>query len=501
MTTEDPRENPGRAAEPAGEQTPPTQAPQTPETQTPQTPEPQTPEAQTPPTPEPQTPQTGAAEPTPADLKPPTPQAAAVESHVTESHVTESHVAESPDAETSDWGRIARNLFTAESTPMVTLLAIVLALIVGAILIIISDPVAMRELGYFFSRPSDFFHTAWHDISRGYTDLFKGSIFNPAFVHGTPSQFFGPITSTLEDATPLIFGGLAVTVAFRAGMFNIGGQGMTISGAIGAAYVAFAWTGLPGALQLIVAIVGGIFGGVLLGGLVGWLKAKRGAHEVVVTIMLNYVMFFFISNYLLTTSAFHDPAKGSQAISKPAAPNAILPHLFGPSLNTDFGLVIALAATVLVAWFFKRSKLGFEIRAVGLNPAAARTNGISVARVQIWAMVISGGLMGLIGMSQVLGLNNPSNNALSPNIDAGLGFNAITVALLGRTKPWGVVWAALLYGAFQAGAATMQANDGISTDIISVIEALIVIFVSAPQLIKEIFRLRSRGVATAGAAA
>ena len=399
------------------------------------------------------------------------------------------------EEEPSRFGRIVRDLFTAESTPLVTVLAIVLALLVGAILIIVSDPAAMRQLGYFTSRPSDFLTSAWHDVSHGYSDLFKGSIFNPATVSGTPSQFFGPITNTLEDATPLIFGGLAVTIAFRGGMFNIGGQGMTIGGAILTTYVAFQWTGIPGALQLVVAILAGI-----LGGLVGWLKAKRGAHEVVVTIMLNYVMLFFLTNYLLTTTAFHDPTKAGQSLSKPAASKAILPHLFGPSLNTDVGLVLALLATVAVGWFFKRSKLGFEICAVGLNPAAARTNGISVGQAQIWAMVISGGLMGMIGVTQVLGLNNPNNNSLSPNIDAGLGFNAITVALLGRTKPWGVVWASLLYGAFQAGASVMQANDGISTDIISVIEALIVIFVSAPQLIKEIFRLRSRGAAVPGAA-
>ena len=433
----------------------------------------------------------------------PVPDEAVPENAAAENAAPESPAAEpdNPDTEPSNWGRLARNVFTAQSTPLVTLLAIVLALVVGGILIIISDPVAMRELGYFTSRPSDFFNTAWRDVSHGYEDLFKGSIFNPAFINGTPSQFFGPLTSTLEDATPLIFGGLAVTVAFRGGMFNIGGQGMTIAGAILSTYVAFAWTGLSGALQLVVAVLGGIVGGVLLGALVGWLKAKRGAHEVVVTIMLNYILFFFLSNYLLTTSVFHDPTKAGQSISKPAAANAVLPHLFGSGLNTDFGLVLALVATALVGWFFRRSKLGFEIRAVGLNPAAARTNGISVARAQIWAMVISGGLMGLIGVTQVLGLNNPNNNSLSPNIDAGLGFNAITVALLGRTKPWGVVWAALLYGAFQAGASVMQANDGISTDIIGVIEALIVIFVSAPQLIKEIFRLRSRDAAIAGAAA
>lgn len=254
------------------------------------------------------------------------------------------------EQEPSRFSRIVRDLFTAESTPLVTVLAIVLALLVGAILIIVSDPAAMWQLGYFTSRPSDFLNSAWHDVAHGYSDLFKGSIFNPATVSGTPSQFFGPISNTLEDATP-IFGGLAVTIAFRGGMFNIGGQGMTIGGAILTTYVAFQWTGIPGALQLVVAVLAGILGGVILGGFVGWLKAKRGAHEVVVTIMLNYVMLFFLTNYLLTTTAFHNPKNAGQSLSKPAASKAILPHLFGPSLNTDIGLVLALLATFAAGWF------------------------------------------------------------------------------------------------------------------------------------------------------
>ncbi|MEY9941001.1 ABC transporter permease [Streptacidiphilus sp. MAP5-3] len=397
-----------------------------------------------------------------------------------------------------DWGTVIRNVFTAENSTTVTILAIVLALVVGAILIVVSNTDTMNKLGYFFAAPGDFLSSAWNDISSAYTSLFKGAIFDPATVSGTPSQFFGPISNTLEYATPLIFGGLAISVAFRAGMFNIGGQGQLIIGAIFASYVGFSWTDLPGLVHMIVAVLAGIVGGMLYGGLVGWLKAYRGAHEVIVTIMLNYVAFFFLGSWLLNTSVFHNPSAAGQAISKPASPSAVLPHLFGDSLFTDIGLLFALAATFGVAWFFKRSKLGFEVRAVGLRPSAARTAGINVNRVQIASMLISGGLMGLIGVTQTLGLANPNNNSLSPNIDAGLGFTAITVALLGRTKPWGVVWASLLFGALQAGGALMQTQAQVSIEIITVMQALIVIFVAAPQLVQEIFRLRAHKIDTGG---
>jgi ABC-type uncharacterized transport system permease subunit len=366
---------------------------------------------------------------------------------------------------------------------------------------VLADSNAMGELGYFFAAPGDFFSTAWQDISNGYRDLFEGSIFNPADLSGTPSQFFGPITSTLEYATPLIFGGLSITVAFRAGMFNIGGTSQIIMGAIFTSYAAFTFTALPGPIHLVVAIIAGMLGGLVLGALVGWLKAKRGAHEVIVTIMLNYVMSAFLA-WVLYTSVFHDPSprENGVQISKPAPANTVLPHLFGPNLNTDIGLLVAIGATFVMAWFFNRSKLGFEIKAVGLNPNAARTAGMSVARVQILAMVISGALMGLVGMTQTLGLLNPNAYAVNTSVDAGIGFNAITVALLGRTRPWGVVGASLLFGALEAGGSIMQTHDQISINIITVIQALIVIFVAAPKLIKEIFRLRAERVtpATAG---
>jgi simple sugar transport system permease protein len=385
-------------------------------------------------------------------------------------------------------GQAARNVFNAENSLLVTFLAVVLALIVGAILMVVSDTDTLGKAGYFFAGPGDFFSAAWHDIASGYSALFKGAIFDPATINGTPAQFFGPITNTLLMATPLIFGGLAVSLAFRAGLFNIGGQGQLIMGAIFAGYVSFAWH-LPAGLHVIVAVLAGAIGGTLYAALVGWLKAWRGAHEVIVTIMLNYVAFYFLG-YLLNANGFHNPAKLGQAVSKPADPSARLPHLFGDSVDTDVGLAIALAATVVTAWLLKRSKLGFEVRALGINPRAARIAGINVERTQILAMALSGLLFGLVGVTQTLGTTNPNNNSLSPNIDAGLGFDAITVALLGRNRPWGIVAAALLFGAFNAGASVMQASAGLPVDIVNVIKAVIVIFVAAPQIVREIFRLR-----------
>jgi ABC-type uncharacterized transport system permease subunit len=397
-------------------------------------------------------------------------------------------------------GAAARNVFNAENSILVTVLAILLALAVGAILMVVSDTATLDKAGYFFSSPGDFLSAAWNDISSGYSALFKGAVFDPGTVSGTPSQFFAPLCNTLLNATPLIFGGLAVALAFRGGLFNIGGQGQLLVGAILAAYVSFAWH-LPAGLHVVVAVLAGALGGTLYGALVGWLKAWRGAHEVIVTIMLNYVAYYFLG-YLLNANGFHDPTKFGQAVSKPADPNARLPHLFGDSVTTDIGLLVALAATVAAAWFLGRSKLGFEVRALGINPRAARTAGISVGRTQILTMALSGLLFGLVGVTQTLGTTNPNNNSLSPNIDAGLGFDAITVALLGRNRPWGIVAAALLFGAFNAGASVMQASAGLPVDIVNVVKAVIVIFVAAPRLVQEIFRLRARRapVATGGQA-
>ena len=208
-----------------------------------------------------------APNPTPEGATPDTPEAPAAEQSAAEQPAAgSSPVGKQPEGgDDRSLTTVVRNVFTAENTWLVTFLAIVLSLVVGSVLIVLSNTETMDKASYFFSDPSDFLSSAWDNISSAYSSLFKGAIFDPATVSGTPEQFFGPITNTLEYATPLIFGGLGISVAFRAGMFNIGGQGQTIIGAIFTSYVAFEWTSLPGALHLIVAVLAGLVGGMQIG--------------------------------------------------------------------------------------------------------------------------------------------------------------------------------------------------------------------------------------------
>jgi general nucleoside transport system permease protein len=377
----------------------------------------------------------------------------------------------------------------------VTVLSIVLALVVGAILIIVSDKDVLSKYAYFFASPGDALSASWNDVSTAYIALFKGSIFDPDNASSLTSAL-QPISETITEATPLIFGGLSVGLAFRAGLFNIGGQGQLIIGAIFATYVGFT---LHGVIALPAAIVAGIVGGGLIGGLVGLLKARTGAHEVIVTIMLNYICVALLA-YLINTDAFKDP-NNPQPVSKPVSHGARLPHLAGDTLRINLGILIALVAVAFTWWLLNRSTLGFQLRTVGANPNAARTAGMNVGRVQVLAMLISGALMGLVGVSQVLGTAN-ANNALTPQIDAGLGFSAITVALLGRASPVGTVVASLLFGALQAGGRAMQVSSAnVSIEIVTVIQALIVLFVAAPPLVRGLFRLRGGDGADTGLAA
>ncbi|SDJ50315.1 nucleoside ABC transporter membrane protein [Frankineae bacterium MT45] len=368
---------------------------------------------------------------------------------------------------------------------VVTLLAFLCALVIGAILIVAADKPTRTSLGYFFQAPGDTFSNGWHAISGGYVALFEGSIFNPNSLYSNGgTAIFGPITTTLFNAAPLIIGGLSVGLAFRAGLFNIGGQGQLIIGAICAGYVGFAWH-LPTGLHLIVALVAGTIGGALWGGLAGWLKARTGAHEVISTIMLNYIALYLLY-YLLSVSGFQSNAS-NQAISRPVHASARLPQLFGSKLPVNLGIVIALVAAVGCWWLLTRSTLGFRLRAVGANQFAARTAGMSVTGSYITVMLMAGGLMGLVGCLQILG---GSNHAITGDVDANLGFDAITVALLGQATPGGIVLAGLLFGAFRAGEVKMLVDTGIPNDVVQVIQYVIVLFIAAPGLIYSLFRLR-----------
>ncbi|WP_370545139.1 ABC transporter permease [Herbiconiux sp. VKM Ac-1786] len=364
---------------------------------------------------------------------------------------------------------------------MISILAVVLAMIAGGILIAVTDENVQKAAGYFFARPGDTFAEIWKAVSGAYVSLFQGAIFNPKrddFV-----QQIKPITETLTFATPLIAAGLGVGLAFRVGMFNIGGRGQMLIAAACAGWVGFTLH-LPWGLHMIVAVIAGLVGGGIWAGIAGLLKARTGAHEVIITIMLNYVAFYLVS-YLLRTPVLQAPGSNNPK-SPPIDSTAVFPDLLGPQFNLHFGFILVIVATVFVWWLLNRSSLGFKFRAVGLNPNAARVAGINVKNMYVYAMVISGALVGLAGVSQVLGT---VTTGFSSGIDAGIGFDAITVALLGRSKPWGIFVAGILFGAFKAGGFAMQASEGIPIDIVLVVQSLIVLFIAAPPLIRTVFRL------------
>jgi simple sugar transport system permease protein len=403
-----------------------------------------------------------------------------------------------PGGERDSFARHFLQGLWAANTVTVTVLAIVLAIVIGGVLIIVSDPDVLSTYTYFFSRPSDALTASWQLVSEAYANLFKGAIVDPETVSGWLNgangwrPVFAPISETLTYAAPLVFTGLSVALAFRGGLFNIGAQGQATVGVVLAALAGFLLP-LPPVVHLLVALIAGALGGAVWGFVPGILKARTGAHEVITTIMLNYVAVYFLT-WVIVQNGVQDPNR-TDAISRSVASSARLPHLLGGELRVHAGILLAMLATWAVAWLLNRSTIGFELRAVGANPEAARTAGISVTRTYVILMVVAGALAGLGGANMVLG---STATALTPLVVAQIGFDGILVALLGRVKPWGVALAALLFGALQAGGNRMQSYSGISLELVTVLQSLIVIFIAAPALIKAIFRLRAARAARLG---
>ena len=377
--------------------------------------------------------------------------------------------------------KVLRQIVTGNA--IISVLAVLLAVLVGAVLIAVTDEQVQESAGYFFSRPSDMLLAVWDSVSGAYSSLFQGAVYNfrrPGFENG-----IRPLMETLTFATPLIVAGLGVALAFRVGMFNIGGRGQMLIAAACAGWVGFTFQ-LPAGLHLVLAIAAGVIGGAVWGGIAGLLKARTGAHEVIVTIMLNYIGFYLVAYLLRTPGALQAPGQNN-----PKTPGmestAVFPKLFGDQYNLHLGFVLVIFATVGVWWLLERSALGFRFRAVGENPEASKIAGI--------AMVLSGALVGLAGVAQVLGTVTTGFGA---DIDAGIGFDAITVALLGRSKPWGVFFAGILFGGFKAGGFAMQAAEGIPIDIVLVVQSVIVLFIAAPPLVRAVFRLSPPGAGSAG---
>lgn len=371
---------------------------------------------------------------------------------------------------------------------MVAVLSVFLAVVVGSLMILLTDENVRTTAGYIGARPGDFFDAVWTSISDAYTALFRGAVYNTNL-----TGFQGrirPLTETLKFSGPLILAGLGVGLAFRAGMFNIGGRGQMLLAGAAAGWVGVSMD-LPMALHLPLAILAGALAGALWAGIAGFLKAQSGAHEVIVTIMLNYVGYYLVF-YALSKQGLLQAPGSLNPKSEPMPESVILPKLLGDRFNLHAGFLLALVAVAVVWWLLNKSALGFRFRAVGENPDAARAAGIDVGRTYLIVMLIAGGLVGLAGVNQILGT---TTSGVTVDLDAGIGFDAITVALLGRSRPLGILAAGLLFGGLKAGGFSMAAAEGIPVEIVLVIQSLIVLFIAAPPLVRAIFRLPKEATA------
>ena len=319
-------------------------------------------------------------------------------------------------------------------------------------------------------------------IARSYLALLQGSVGS-----------LNALSETLTAATPLILAGLGLALGFRTGLFNIGAEGQILVGGMAAVITGFSFPGLPVFVLLPLCLLSGALAGAFYAGIAGWLRAATGAHEVISTIMLNLIAYRLI-DYLLRLPFVQRPGR-ADPISKSVPDHAGLPRLLDwvdPNLRVHAGIFLALAAVYLVYWLLFRTKIGFEFRASGANPDAARFAGMRSGLIIVLAMASAGALAGLAGSVQVLGVLD----RVTPGFSAGIGFDAIAVALLGRSHPVGVLFAGLLFGGLEAGGRQMQVDAGVSIDLIGIIQALIIVFIAAPLLVRAIFPWGFRKPAT-----
>jgi ABC-type uncharacterized transport system permease subunit len=332
------------------------------------------------------------------------------------------------------------------------------------------------------------------DLAEAYGALYEGALGSPikileAIGRALSGEGMRPLLSavrgpsdSLVQSVPYIFAGLAVALGFRAGLFNIGAEGQIGVGWMVAVVAGFAFPGLPAVIHLPLAIILGAVAAGLWAGIAGVLKARTGAHEVITTIMLNYVVYRLSEWLLCGPLEFQQGTCRTQEIAE----SAYLPQFLGHPVTVHWGFLLALLVAALTYWFLFKTKWGFELRTVGANPDAARYGGMSVGRTIVLAMFLSGCLAGLAGVAQGLGISH--NIALG--FQAGYGFDAIALALLGKSHPLGVTAASLLFGMLRAGAGRMQSVAGIPPEIVQIVQALVIIFIAAPEIIRIVYRLR-----------
>ena len=382
-------------------------------------------------------------------------------------------------SEQNRWSQATKEILAGGFTR--TVVSIILGFLVGAAFMIASNREFIESLGYIFSRPGDAFGAAVAVVNEGYGALFRGAVFNSEA--DSFEKAIRPLTETLRLGAPLILAGLGLGLTFRVGMFNIGGTGQLITGMIFATFVATRME-LPFLIHVVVAIVAAVIGSTLLGALVGFLKARTGAHEVILTIMFNYIMLYFFTFLLRDPLLLGELRATGNPKADPAVETALLPRLLGDAYALHYGILIALIAVVVYWWLMERSTIGFRLRMVGFNPDAARTAGISVERTYVVAMGLSAAFVGLAAANQALGVPI----GVTPSAHANIGFDAITVALLGGSNAPGILLAGLLFGAFKAGSPSMQVL-GVSPEVLGIVQGAIVLFIAAPPLIRAIFRL------------
>ena len=380
-------------------------------------------------------------------------------------------------------------------TLLVPVLAVLTGFIIGAVVIASSNDAVIAAYRNFFHAPGAALVATLKAITTAYGALFYGSFGSIAEIyHGIQTYYatgdsksfllgIYPFTESLATVTPYILAGLAVAVGFKCGLFNIGAEGQFGIGALCSAFVGYSIHGLPWYIHLPLAMLAGAAGGAIWGAIPGLLKGLTGAHEVVNTIMMNYISFR-LSDWLLNGPM---KATGYRPLTPVIENSAMLPRFFPDPLRFNWGFFVALAIAGFVYWFLFKTTLGFEIRAVGANPDGARYAGMNIVRNFVVAMTLSGALAGLAGATQVLGIDHWVGQGFS----AGYGFDSIAIALLGQSHPLGVVLAALLWGTLRSGATSMQSLAGVPIEIISIIQGLVIVFVAAPAVIRWIYRIRA----------
>jgi len=391
------------------------------------------------------------------------------------------------------WQRIFVRRGLSE-TILLPVLAVFTALVIGGLVIAFSNIATLAAWGNFFHDPLGALVKTWITIRDAYSAMFIGAFGNPVEVFkqfgiwittGDSKQLLTalrPVSDSLLLSVPYILAGLGVAVGFQCNMFNIGAEGQLTIGGLATAYIGYAVHGLPWYIHAPLAILAGAFAAGIWGAIPGYLRARFGAHEVINTIMMNYISFRLM-NYLL-----NGPMKeGGTPASPIVLPTAQLGTIFPSPVRIHWGFFIALGLAVVVYWLLYKTTFGMEIRMVGTNSRAAKYAGIAVPRTMILAMVISAVLCGLAGSIHLLGVDH----RMMPSFSPGYGFDAIALALLGNSHPLGVVLASLLFAFLRGGAAHMQSVASTPVEIIRIIQGLVIVFVAAPEIIRGLYHLRS----------